>query len=779
MRTVLAVLSIHVFAFAANGAGKQPITGADVLKIRNVTSVAVASDGAFAVFGVQTIHTEPPQTAPPQSTPPADAKGEPAYKYRTHLWRIDLNDPKAKPEQLTFGDRNDSSPVISPDNRTLAFVRVDNTPGATPASALGSNQGPTRPRPQIWLLPLGGPGEAQVITKLENGAFAPVWRHDGKALLVTSAIPISKIEGKPHFDLESPERDWFDWDRPKPKGDDAAKGDDAKPEARPDGDRRALRNWLARNASKDNPTVINRMDFLGEQDLQHEMEIAELFTIDLGHDNQTTQITKDFYNHMGAEYSPDGRTIVYVSTPPGNPHPDRLKRSAIWMMGADGSKPHTVLDQKEYAFNSPRFTHDGASVVVAGTQIDEPAYRQSHLARFDFKDSKLTWLTAKWDSSARGGHVTADGAVLFATPWHGGEPLLRVPLGGGEVTQITDGPTGVGPFDEGGGRTVYALIGVPNPNELFVRDKDGRVRQLTELNSGWLKDKEIAIPEEHWITRPDGLKEQYWVMHPTHAEAGRKYPWVVDMHGGPSAMWGPGEFSMWWEFQLFNAWGYGVVYANPRGSGGYGYAYQRANYQNWGKGPMEDVLAALEDAEKNDPSIDKDRLFLTGGSYAGYLTAWMIGHDQRFKAASAQRGVYDLSTFYGESNAYGLVEHEFGGFPWEPQARKLLDEESPITYVAQIHTPFLIIHGSQDFRTGFSQSEMLFRSLKQLNRPVEYIRYPGIGHELTRSGPPLQRMDHMLRIVEFFERYSHNDRAAPVEQKPESKTTADTIGAGQ
>jgi len=388
MRTVLAVLSIHVFAFAANGAGKQPITGADVLKIRNVTSVAVASDGAFAVYGVQTIHTEPPQTAPPQSTPPADAKGEPAYKYRTHLWRIDLNDPKAKPEQLTFGDRNDSSPVISPDNRTLAFVRVDNTPGATPASALGSNQGPTRPRPQIWLLPLGGPGEAQVITKLENGAFAPVWRHDGKALLVTSDIPISKIEGKPHFDLESPERDWFDWDRPKLKGDDASKGDDAKPEARPDGDRRALRNWLARNASKDNPTVINRMDFLGEQDLQHEMEIAELFTIDLGHDNQTTQITKDFYNHMGAEYSPDGRTIVYVSTPPGNPHPDRLKRSAVWMMGADGSKPHTVLDQKEYAFNSPRFTHDGASLVVAGTQIDEPAYRQSHLARFDFKDSK-------------------------------------------------------------------------------------------------------------------------------------------------------------------------------------------------------------------------------------------------------------------------------------------------------------------------------------------------------------------------------------------------------
>ena len=163
--------------------------------------------------------------------------------------------------------------------------------------------------------------------------------------------------------------------------------------------------------------------------------------------------------------------------------------------------------------------------------------------------------------------------------------------------------------------------------------------------------------------------------------------------------------------------------------------------------------------------VDKDRLFLTGGSYAGYLTAWMIGHDQRFKAASAQRGVYDLSTFYGEANAWPLVPEEFGGYPWEPETRKVLDEESPITYVANIHTPFLIIHGSQDFRTGFAQSEMLFRSLKQLNRPVEYVRYPAIGHELTRSGPPLQRMDHMLRIIEFFERYAKNDRPAPAEQK--------------
>jgi dipeptidyl aminopeptidase/acylaminoacyl peptidase len=372
--------------------------------------------------------------------------------------------------------------------------------------------------------------------------------------------------------------------------------------------------------------------------------------------------------------------------------------------------------------------------------------------------------------------VGADGAVLFATPWQGGEPLLSVAATGGEVARLIDGPTGVGAFDEGGGRIVYALISVPDPNELYVREKNGATRQLTDLNA-WVKDKEIVIPEEHWLTRPDGMKVQYWIMNPTHPEAGKRYPWVLDMHGGPSAMWGPGEFSMWWEFQLFCSWGYGVTYANPRGSGGYGYEFQRANYRDWGKSPMNDVLAALDETQKTDPYVDPQRLFLTGGSYAGYLTAWMIGHDQRFKAAAAQRGVYDLSTFYGEANAWALVPEEFGGYPWEPEVRKVLDEESPITYVANIRTPFLIIHGSQDFRTGFAQSEMLFRSLKQLNRPVEYVRYPAIGHELTRSGPPLQRMDHMLRIIEFFERYAKNERPAPTGQKETVVSPGTSTGA--
>ena len=207
-----------------------------------------------------------------------------------------------------------------------------------------------------------------------------------------------------------------------------------------------------------------------------------------------------------------------------------------------------------------------------------------------------------------------------------------------------------------------------------------------------------------------------------------------------------------------------MVYANPRGSSGHGYAFQRANYKDWGEGPMGDVLGALADLAANQPLIDHERLFLTGGPYAGYLTAWIIGPDNRFRAAAAQRRMYDLSTFstfFGEANAFIQVLEEFGGYPWEPETRRLLDQQSPITYLANIRAPFFIIHGSQDNRAGAAQSEMMFRALKQLNRPVESIRYPGAGHELTRSGEPRQRMDHMLRIIEFFERYSRNNRPAP------------------
>ncbi|WP_321470892.1 S9 family peptidase [uncultured Paludibaculum sp.] len=711
---------------------KTRITAADLLKIRQVTQVDVAANGNFAVYGVRSMFAD-------EGKEGKDGKdGETHYGYRTHLWRVDLNDPAAQPVQLTFGDRNDSPAGLSSDGKLLAFLRTEN------AADVASK---AKPKTQVFLLTMDTPGEAQAVTNLEQGATAVVWRPDGKALLVSSAIPLSKIEGVPPYSLDRPGREYESYTKEQLEA------------ARPDGDLAQIRAWLYKNGQKDNPTVVTRMNFLGEQALAPEMTVTQLFVVDLVAGNKVTQITKGFLPHNNPQWSPDGQLIAYGSYPEGKQNPDRVRRGAVRLMDSAGNGDHAILDDEHHNWQVARFAPDGQHLLVTVSDPSDLIYAQPQLALTNLEGKDVKMLYSKWDASPQGVTYAVDGSILFTSGWQGGFPLLR--LREAQLETLIESPDGVQTFGTAAGKIVYALTKAENPNELYLWEPGGKTRRLTDLNEGWLAGKLLVMPQEKWLTRPDGRKVQYWVMAPEGAEEGKRYPWVLDMHGGPSAMWGPGEFSMWHEFQTFCAWGYGVVYANPRGSSGYGAGFQKANYKNWGAGPAGDVLAALDETVKSNSLVDKDRLFLTGGSYAGYLTAWIVGHDNRFKAAAAQRGVYDLSTFYGEGNAYVLVQGAFGGFPWQPETKKLLDSESPVSYVSRIHTPLLILHASTDYRTGPVQSQMLFRELAQQGKPVEYIRYPGEGHELTRSGNPGRRMDHMLRIVEFFERYARNERQPP------------------
>ncbi len=680
----------------------------------------MARDGSFAVYGVQSIKT-------------GGKKDDPRYHYETHLYRIDLASPQAAPRQLTYGRRADRGLALSPDGKWLAFERPDEE----------------TKRSQIWLLPIDG-GEARPLTSLEFGAASPLWKPDGKELLVVSQVPLSKLDEKPAFSQDRPARDWFDFDRAKP-------GSSETIEARPDGDRRAIRNWLEKNAAEDNPSVITRLAFQNETGLSKEMRRARWFNVAVD-GSRAPRFVAQLAGPCA--WAPEESRIACAGTASAKEHPDRSRRTAVYVMDAEGGNPRAVANKEDESYTDPQFTADGRKLILKATATDEPTYRQTRLVQLEVETQRLAPLV-EWAGSVNEAAIATDGSVLFTSAWHGGFPLQR--FAGNALQDVVPSPRGVTAFGEGGGRVVYAVTAVENPNELYLRDKDGSTRKLTALNE-WVNAKQLSLPKERWITRPGGLKVQTWVMDPIAAEPGRKYPWVLDIHGGPHAMWGPGELSMWHEFQLLCAWGYGVVYSNPRGSGGYGYAFQKANYRDWGAGPAGDVLAALDEAVKSNPLADSNRLFITGGSYAGYLTAWIVGHDHRFKAAAAQRGVYDLSTFFGEGNAFRLLAGDFGGWPYEGEMRRLLESESPATYAAQIRTPLLILHGSNDMRTGVVQSEMLYRALKQQGKPVEYIRYPGASHELTRSGDPRQRMDHMLRIIEFFERYSANGAPAPQER---------------
>ena len=335
---------------------------------------------------------------------------------------------------------------------------------------------------------------------------------------------------------------------------------------------------------------------------------------------------------------------------------------------------------------------------------------------------------------------------------NGGVPVYKLDITSSKVERLTDFESGIGSFElVNQTKAIFAKNDVFNPHEIYVSDLTFKTQtKISEINT-WVKNKKLSYPEKRIFKNSANQEIEFWIMKPTDFVAGKKYPLLLQMHGGPTAMWGPGEASMWHELQYFAAQGYGIVFPNQRGSGGYGKDFQFSNYRDWGKGPQEDALGATGIAA-SEAWVDTSKQVITGGSYAGYLTAWIIAHDHRFKAAFAQRGVYDLTTFMGEGNAWRLTPNYFG-LPWDDEAKTKISASSPYTFVDKIKTPLLIKHGENDLRTGVIQSEMMFKSLKYLEKEVEYVRMPGGTHELSRTGNVRQRIDRILRIYEFFERY--------------------------
>ena len=219
-------------------------------------------------------------------------------------------------------------------------------------------------------------------------------------------------------------------------------------------------------------------------------------------------------------------------------------------------------------------------------------------------------------------------------------------------------------------------------------------------------------------------------------------------------MWGPGFRSMWHEWQVAAARGYLVFFCNPRGSEGYGESWRDAIHANWGIADAPDIHAGI-DALIARGGVDPARIGVTGGSYGGYMTAWLIAHSDRFACAVAARGVYNLMTEHGTSDAHELIEYEFDGFPWEMHEK--LWQHSPIAHAHKITTPLRILHSELDFRVPISEAEQLFSILRRRKQIVELVRYPREGHELTRSGEPRHRADHMERTLEWFDRYCKVD----------------------
>lgn len=656
-------------------------------------------------------------------------KGKDQYSYKSQIWISSLASP-FESRALTSNEYNVSSFSLSPDGTHIAFVR------------------PKDGKAQIWTLPLNG-GESQVLTNEKNGASNPQWSPDGKQILFTSTLPIWAVDGRPEWKHQRPGREYGD--EPNYKAINAGIGiEEVKPN--PNGTLDELRAWLAKNAANNDPRVVDRLNFLGEKDLSPDLYFSHLGIYDLESKN-SEMLTQGFRSYFGATWSPDASYIL-ASSMKNEEHPDLISTTEIWKIETQSKVSGIFFELANHRVGNPIFSPDGRWILINGQNVEEPSYNQSMIGLIKPDGTSFKWLTESLDRSISSGQWTGDSQSIYFTGGNeGGTSLWKVNIKNGGIDPIITGPVGVGNLHIAGQRMVYSLIKIENPSEFYVADLANKnPQQVSTFNETWLAGKRISKPVAHQIETSDGFKVAYWVMEPIDKKEGVKYPTVLQMHGGPSAMWGPGEGSMWHEFQVMTAMGYGVVYANPRGSGGYGKVFQKGNHRDWGDGPSADVLSSLDDATARYNWVDKDQYFLTGGSYAGYLTAWIVGHDQRFKAAFSQRGVYELTFFLGEGNAWRLVPNHFG-YPWEDGVKEIMDYNSPQTYVQNIRTPLLIKHGDVDYRTGVRQSELLYKSLKILGRPVEYVRYPDEGHEMSRSGAVHRRIDRIGRIVEFFERY--------------------------
>ena len=319
------------------------------------------------------------------------------------------------------------------------------------------------------------------------------------------------------------------------------------------------------------------------------------------------------------------------------------------------------------------------------------------------------------------------------------------------------------------GNTLAFVASDPmHPPEVSLILRDGTAeRPLSRMHEAFLAEVGRAKPEELRVAAPDGREVHGWVLRPSDFDPSRKYPCILYVHGGPYSSYG-NSFSH--EFQFLAARGFVVLYTNPRLSTGYGEPWTRAAGGEWGGPVFRDLMAALDHLVSLG-FVDGNRLGIAGGSFGGYMAAWAIGHDDRFKAALVERCVSDLFSFWGTTDVPRFVEMEFGGLPWDNLDR--LRNQSPITWLGEKKMPpTLLIAGELDWRTPLAQTEEVHRALRRRGFPARMVIYPREGHDLSRRGEPLHRVDRLNRIAEWFERYLSATQAAASSGQPRGPAEA-------
>ena len=614
-------------------------------------------------------------------------------EYLSNVWLVPTNG-SAPPQRFTTGPKRDTYPRWSPDGTLLAFV---------------SERGKTQ-KGQLYLIPAAG-GEPARLTDLENGVSNPQWALDG-----TRIAFLSRVGG---------------WQEPE----DEAERARSKP---------------ARFIT----TLKYRLDNEGwTYDRRNHLFVV---SSDPTAAEAPTQLTHGDYDHADPVWSPDGSFIAFVSAR----HDTRDEDAAadLWVLPVSGGEPRRVTDTSG-PVRLPTWGPRGRALFYLGHPHRDSFARNMRLWAIPVEGGAPKLLTGAFDrtcapffAAVRPAWVDR-GTLVFAVEDHGDVPIYSVHPHDPQLQlrPIISGPRSVTGLSTSPDthRLAFTATDPTSPAELFVCDADGsNERQLTHLNATWKSEVTLSPPQRFTYHRA-GHDLDCWVIPPAGFQPGRKYPALLNVHGGPATQYGHTFFD---EFQVYAGAGYGVIFTNPRGSQGYGEDFMRAVLEDWGNNDYLDVIAGLEIALERCPWIDESRLGVMGGSYGGYMTTWIVGHTDRFKAACSERALNEFSSMFGTSDiGHTFPKEHVGVYPWEDRQAHI--DHSPLTFAPHVTTPLLILHAENDLRCPIEQAEQLYVWLKKLSKEVLFVRFPDEGHEMSRSGKPRHRLERFNILLDWFDAY--------------------------
>ncbi len=677
--------------------------------------------------------------------------------YASNIWIVPT-DKSVEARKFTGSDKRDYNPRWSPDGGELGFISTRSG------------------KPQVWIIRLDG-GEARQLTRMKRGVGEFEWSTDGRWIAFTYSVEEDEYPGKPKSEEPEETGNGKTSNNEQNREPGAISEEGFASGLPPAGDwPEDEENTNDEDEKKDRVRVTTRLRY--KFDGQGLLERRSHLFLVKNKGGEPKQLTHGDWDARTPRWSSDGKTLAFIANQEEDADYHNIQDIFLLPISKDGEPgaQRRVTNHDCTITNMDWLPSGEGFALFAHDRIDEGALATNlqvwtvpvkggppnKLTR-SFDRSVGYWLNSDLRSAAgeMRPRFSRDGSLIYFMALNGGTvQIFSVPVTGGEVKQVVGGERAALNFDVSEDAVIFAASEPTLPNDLFRADLSGESEiALTAVNNDIQGGRGMAChalflsePEEFWIERPGGTRIQGWLLKPPDFKPDSKYPLVLQIHGGPHTSYGSAYFH---EFQVMAARGYVVLYTNPRGSQGYGQEFTDVIRDDWGGIDYEDIMACVDYA-MSQSYVDNKRLGLAGGSYGGYMVTWIIGHDQRFKAAVASRMVSNLYSAWGTGDmTWALWNWQFHGTPRE--RTDLYLERSPVTYVEEMRTPLLITHAEDDHRTNIEQAQQVYTALKLLKREVKMVLLPSGGHDVSRSGKPSVRVERMRQIVDWVDKYLQLD----------------------